>query len=67
MQKISKLYQITLPLDQCNELGVKPGNELKVSINHGLITLTKKEENSAPKHHPFLPHQNQEATEKIDQ
>lgn len=42
MSKLSAKRQITLPIDQCRELGIEPGDELEVFVANGQLTLIKK-------------------------
>lgn len=41
MSKLSSKRQITLPVDQCRELGIEPGDELECFIANGQLTLIK--------------------------
>lgn len=47
MPKVSAKRQITLPVNQCNELGIQPGDELESFIANGRITLIKKRRGAA--------------------
>jgi len=42
MSKLSSKRQITLPVDQCRELGIEPGDELECYVANGQLTLVKK-------------------------
>lgn len=42
MPKISAKRQITLPIQQCNQLGLKPGDDYVSFIFDGRITIIKK-------------------------
>ena len=42
MPKVSAKRQITLPVEQCNELGVQPGDEYQSFVANGHITIVKK-------------------------
>lgn len=42
MPKISSKRQITLPVDQCRQAGIKPGDEYESFIFEGHITIIKK-------------------------
>ncbi len=41
MSKLSSKRQIILPVDQCRELGIEPGDELECFIANGQLTLMK--------------------------
>lgn len=43
MPKISSKRQITLPVEQCLELGIKPGDEYQSFVADGRITIVKKQ------------------------
>lgn len=47
MPKISSKRQITLPVDQCVELGLKPGDEYQSFVADGRITIIKKKSGAA--------------------
>ncbi|MGC3872191.1 AbrB/MazE/SpoVT family DNA-binding domain-containing protein [Halomonas sp. GXIMD04776] len=38
---VSSKRQITLPIDLCREVGIAPGDKIKVFIHDGQITLMK--------------------------
>lgn len=42
MPKVSIKRQITLPIDQCQALGIEPGDEVESFVVNGQITLVKK-------------------------
>ena len=42
MPKVSAKRQITLPVSQCDELGIRPGDEVESFVANGQITLVKK-------------------------
>ena len=48
MPKISSKRQITLPVDQCLELGIIPGDEYQSFVADGHITIVKKKSGAAP-------------------
>ena len=47
MSKVSSKRQITLPVEQCRELGIEPGDELECYVANGQLTLIKKEKGRA--------------------
>ncbi len=47
MSKLSAKRQITLPVEQCRELGIEPGDELECYVANGHMTLVKKGKGSA--------------------
>lgn len=47
MSKLSSKRQVTLPVDQCRELGIEPGDELEFFVANGQLTLVKKRKGSA--------------------
>jgi hypothetical protein len=47
MPKISSKRQITLPIEQCLELGLQPGDEYQSFIANGHITIIKKKPEAA--------------------
>ena len=47
MPKISSKRQITLPIEQCRELGIKPGDEYISFVAAGQITIIKKTQGAA--------------------
>lgn len=47
MPKISAKRQITIPVEQCNALGIKPGDIIESFVANGQITLVKKIEGAA--------------------
>lgn len=42
MSKISAKRQITLPIDQCQALGIEPGDIVESYVVDGQLTLVKK-------------------------
>lgn len=42
MAKLSPKRQITLPVEQCTELGISPGDELEFYVANGKLTAVKK-------------------------
>ncbi len=42
MPRVSSKRQITLPAEQCQELGIKPGDEYQSFVADGHITIIKK-------------------------
>jgi len=42
MPKVSAKRQITIPIDQCNALGIVPGDEVESFVVDGQLTLIKK-------------------------
>ena len=42
MPKVSAKRQITLPVEQCNEVGIRPGDEYRSFVANGHITIVKK-------------------------
>ncbi len=47
MPKVSRKRQITLPASQCDQLGIKPGDEIETFVADGHLTIVKKVEGSA--------------------
>ena len=47
MSKLSAKRQITLPVEQCRELGIEPGDDLECYVANGQLTLVKKEKGAA--------------------
>lgn len=47
MPKISIKRQFTIPVEQCNALGIKPGDIIESYVANGQITLVKKVEGAA--------------------
>ncbi len=47
MPKLSAKRQITLPVGQCQALGIKPGDEIESFIAENKITLVKKTRGAA--------------------
>lgn len=42
MPKVSAKRQITLPVEQCNEVGIRAGDEYRSFVANGHITIVKK-------------------------
>ena len=42
MPRVSAKRQITLPIDQCREVGIGPGDEVSSYIADGRITIVRK-------------------------
>ena len=42
MPRVSAKRQITLPIDQCREVGIKPGDEVRSFVADGRITIVRK-------------------------
>ena len=42
MPKVSSKRQITLPIDQCQQVGIEPGDEYQSFVADGQITIIKK-------------------------
>ena len=42
MPKVSGKRQITLPISQCEVLGIRPGDEVEIFIADGQLTIVKK-------------------------
>ena len=42
MPKVSTKRQITLPIGQCEALGIKPGDEVESFVADGQLTIVKK-------------------------
>ncbi|WP_257282765.1 AbrB/MazE/SpoVT family DNA-binding domain-containing protein [Endozoicomonas sp. SESOKO1] len=47
MPILSSKRQITLPANQCEELGIQPGDEVECFVADGQITIIKKIKGSA--------------------
>lgn len=47
MPKVSAKRQITLPVSQCDALGIQPGDEVESFVANGQITLVKKRKGAA--------------------
>ena len=41
MSKLSAKRQITLPIEQCRELGIEPGDDLEFYVANGYLTAIK--------------------------
>ena len=51
MPKVSAKRQITLPIDQCREAGIEPGDDYESYVaNDGQITIIKKNTRSRTRH-----------------
>jgi len=42
MPKVSAKRQITLPVEQCQQVGIEPGDEVQSFVANGHITIVKK-------------------------
>ena len=42
MPRVSAKRQITLPVDQCREVGIGPGDEVRCYVADGRITIVRK-------------------------
>lgn len=42
MPKVSAKRQITLPVCQCEALGIEPGDDVESFVAHGQLTIVKK-------------------------
>jgi bifunctional DNA-binding transcriptional regulator/antitoxin component of YhaV-PrlF toxin-antitoxin module len=42
MPKVSSKRQITLPVDQCKQVGIEPGDEYQSFVADGHITIVKR-------------------------
>ena len=42
MPRVSAKYRITLPIDQCREAGIGPGDEYRSFVADGRITIVRK-------------------------
>ena len=47
MPKVSSKRQITLPIEQCKALGIRPGDEVESYISDNKITIVKKSKGAA--------------------
>jgi len=47
MPKVSAKRQITLPVSQCEALGIRPGDEIESFIADGQLTIVKKSRGAA--------------------
>lgn len=47
MPKVSTKRQITLPVNQCDELGIQPGDEVESFVANGHLTIIKKVQGAA--------------------
>ena len=47
MPKVSSKRQITIPIDQCLEAHIEPGDEVETFIFNNQITIVKKEKGAA--------------------
>jgi len=45
--KVSSKRQITLPVEQCQQAGISPGNEVQCFVADGHITIVKKTPSAA--------------------
>ena len=47
MPRVSAKRQITLPVDQCREIGIGPGDEYRSFVADGRITIVRKTASAA--------------------
>jgi len=47
MPKVSSKRQITLPISQCEALGIEPGDEVESFVANGQLTIVKKRKGAA--------------------
>ena len=47
MPKVSSKRQITLPASQCDQLGIKPGDDVEIFVSDGRLTIIRKVEGAA--------------------
>lgn len=47
MPKVSAKRQITLPVSQCEALGIEPGDDVESFISDGQLTIVKKKQGAA--------------------
>ncbi len=47
MPKVSSKRQITIPIGQCQQANIEPGDEVETFIYNGHITIVKKEKGAA--------------------
>ena len=47
MPKVSSKRQITLPVAQCEALGIKPGDEVESFVANGQLTIVRKRKGAA--------------------
>ena len=47
MPKVSAKRQITLPINQCEALGIEPGDEVECFVANGQLTIIKKVKGAA--------------------
>ena len=47
MPRVSAKRQITLPVDQCREVGIGPGDEYRSYVADGRITIVRKTSGAA--------------------
>ena len=47
MPKVSAKRQITLPIKQCEALGIEPGDEIESFVANGHLTIIKKVKGAA--------------------
>jgi len=47
MPKVSSKRQITLPIEQCKEAHIEPGDEIDTYLFNGHITVVRKEKGAA--------------------
>ena len=47
MPKVSTKRQITLPISQCQALGIEPGDDVESFVANGQLTIIKKRSSAA--------------------
>jgi len=47
MPKVSAKRQITLPIEQCQALGIEPGDQVECFVADGQLTIVKKDAGAA--------------------
>ena len=47
MPIVSSKRQITLPIEQCNQLGIDPGDEVEIFAANGVLSIIKKRPGAA--------------------
>jgi len=47
MPKVSAKRQITLPVSQCQILGIEPGDDVEIFVADGQLTIVKKHKGAA--------------------
>lgn len=47
MPIVSSKRQITLPVEQCHQLGIEPGDEVEIFAANGILSVIKKKPGAA--------------------